>query len=40
MLKSWTKDTNYALRRLRAHAGCALLATLTLARGVGGTANQ
>src|SRR3954464_6398161 len=38
MLKSWLTDAGYAARRLRARPTYALLAVLTLALGVGGTA--
>jgi predicted permease len=38
MLKSWISDARYAARRLRARPGYTLLAALTLALGVGGTA--
>ena len=38
MLNSWIADARYAVRRLRAHVGYTLLAVLTLALGVGGTA--
>jgi predicted permease len=38
MLKSWITDARYAARRLRARPAYALLAVLTLALGVGGTA--
>jgi putative ABC transport system permease protein len=38
MLSSWIADAHYAARRLRGRPGYALLAVLTLALGVGGTA--
>src|SRR5687767_14729535 len=38
MLESWIMDTRYALRRLRTRPTYELLAVLTLALGVGGTA--
>ena len=38
MLSSWITDIRYAARRLRSRPGYALLAVLTLALGVGGTA--
>lgn len=38
MLSSWIADAHYGARRLRARPGYALLAVLTLALGVGGTA--
>jgi hypothetical protein len=38
MLKHWIADAKYALRRLRARRAYAILAVLTLALGVGGTA--
>jgi putative ABC transport system permease protein len=38
MLRSWIADAHYAARRLRARPGYTLLAVLTLALGVGGTA--
>ena len=38
MLRSWIADAQYAARRLRARPGYTLLAVLTLALGVGGTA--
>jgi len=39
MFESWIADVRYAARRLRARPAYALLATLTLALGVGGTAS-
>lgn len=38
MLNNWIADALYAARRLRAHPAYALLAVLTLALGVAGTA--
>ena len=38
MLGNWIADAHYSVRRLRARPGYALLAVLTLALGVGGTA--
>ena len=38
MLKTWTTDARYAARRLRARPDYALVAILTLALGIGGTA--
>lgn len=38
MLKSWITDAHYASRRLRARPAYTLLAVLTLALGIGGTA--
>src|SRR5687768_5071196 len=38
MMGTWIADVRYSVRRLRARPGYALLAVLTLALGVGGTA--
>ena len=37
-MKNWISDVRYAARRLKARPGYALLAVLTLALGIGGTA--
>jgi putative ABC transport system permease protein len=39
MSGTWIADAHYSVRRLWAHRGYALLAILTLALGVGGTAS-
>jgi putative ABC transport system permease protein len=39
MFGTWIADAHYSVRRLWSHPGYALLAVLTLALGVGGTAS-